>query len=1002
MPLMAHSRRFCSKEYDGISWEQRDAIIRYGSGGVVFQQKGVDVPKGWSDQALNIVAQKYLRGYVDKEGNAGPGRETSVRQLIDRVVETIAGWAGFRLEEGEPAPDGWTKVKVEQTSDGQQHEYQEGAVTREGAIFYRVAHKRPADSLQPRQEVYFQSRADWEAWKDDLKQIVVEQRFCFNSPVWFNVGVDDHPQCSACFIVRMEDYFTTPGVSRSFDPECHGIINAQVKETIIFANGSGSGLNLSRLRSDREFLSGGGRASGPLSFARGLDSWATVVKSGGKTRRAAKMLVMDVDHPNIRDFVHVKAKEERIAKTLIAAGYASDMDGEAYQHAFHQNSNLSARVSDAFMRAVEARGQWPLISRSSHHLSPDLPTALSMVGIKGKTIESVSAYDLMHEISQSCWESGDPGMQFSDTINEWHTCAETEPIFATNPCSEYCFLDETACNLASLNLAKFLKADKTFDADAFSHAVRVGIIAMETLVSNSKYPTANFARMSHKYRTLGIGYANLGGMLMRMGLGYDSDEARFAASVVSSLLCSRAYETSAEMACCIGPFPAYRENSNSVLHVMRRHKEAHQEIRSPKDKQVVEWLSKAKHDAASAWGNVEQACVETLGIRNAQATVIAPTGTIAFMMDCETTGIEPELGLVKYKVLAGGGTLKMVNPLVEEIVSDLGQPLAADLLAHLRDGKSPRTWAKSNNQASLSLASTSWSVLKTSFPPVDDPEFCIPWRAHIEMMAAVQPFISGAISKTVNMPESSTTEDIMGAYTLAWHRGLKCVAIYRDNCKAVQPLSTTAGKADGGGPIETVRAETDSSLLVGARKKLGAHVASVRCKFKIESHKGYLHVGFYEDTWDVAEIFVNLSKLGSSVRGFADQFCRLFSICLQYGVTFEELYEGTIDTTFEPNGIVVDDPDVRSCRSIPDYVVQKVQALVGRAKRTNALPTSVMQEPVAPFTRTMTFEEKVAKAVAAGRPSGKVCARCGGMRVLMLGKCYFCTECNHEEGGCFA
>ena len=993
MPGLTWSRMLSAANdpYAGIEWGTRDAIIMKADGSATFKQNNVEVPKSWSQLALNVVAQKYLRGYIEKDGTPGPGRETSIRQLVDRVVDTIAGWAGYALGDSDTVPEGWTEF------DGRPFDIPNSPGT-------RCCYKRPRETMQKPHEVYFADKKSWEAWRDDLKHLMINQMFCFNSPVEFNVGIAEHPQCAACFILRLEDYFTNE-TGGDFDVDDHGLLAAQVKEGIIFSKGSGSGLNLSRVRSRREWLSGGGRPTGPMSFAKGLDTWASQIKSGGKTRRAAKMLIMDIDHPDIREFIHAKTKEEKVAKTLMEAGYERDMDGEAYQHAFHQNSNVSTRVSDDFMHAVDERSNWELISRSSHFLQ-DKPERVSMIGKKGRVLETVNAYELIQEIGQSCWECGDPGMQFSDTINAWHTCLDTEPIVASNPCSEYLFLDETSCNLGSFNLRLFLKREAqstgqrlVFDIERFVSAVRVCTLAMEVIVSNSKYPTPNFARMSEKYRTLGVGYANLGGMLMELGLSYDSDEGRSIAAAITSLLCAEAYSTSAAIAEQIGPFSAFEENRNSCTNVMMKHLQAAEDLHGHDLSHGGGW-NLLLDEAQRQWGAVVKACRDGKGLRNAQATVLAPTGTIAFMMDCETTGIEPELGLMKFKVLAGGGTLKILNPLVAEILRERGMPenTITELEAHLKAGKSIRTFGENGVWALNEKLS---EVFRTSFPPQsEDREFALPWHAHVKMMAAVQPFISGAISKTVNMPENSTVEDVIGAYTMAWHLGLKAVAIYRDNSKGVQAISTSQG-ADGSTAVPKAMTEKIvQAVHTGKRRNLPAHVPTNRFKFVIDGQKGYLHVGHYPDTGEIAEIFVRMTVTGSTLNGLIDGFCRAFSVGLQYGAPLDDLATGYLESRFEPSGVVEHDSHVRSCRSILDYIAQKLLALDEERQRGGVAAVGIYSVPQVPSVEqkdTVAVEprERIVK-------TGLICRNCQGTNVVMKGHCKVCMTCGSEEGGCYA
>lgn len=970
--------------YAEVQWEKRDALIKYADGKVVFCQKDVLVPSTWSQLATNVVAQKYLRGFLDKEGNPGPNRETSVRQLIDRVVDTIAGWAGYIIGPDDALPEGWT-TETSHTENG---------------VVTTVAHRRPKKTMQAKNEVYFANKKSWEAWRDDLKWLCVHQRFAFNSPVWFNVGLDEHPQCSACFIVKMEDHMSGEQ-DEEFNLDSHGLLAAQVKEGIIFSKGSGSGINLSRVRSSKEWLSSGGRPTGPLSFARGLDTWASQIKSGGKTRRAAKMLILDVDHPDVLDFIRVKSEEEKVAKTLIANGYPGNMDGEAYQHAFHQNSNLSVRLSDEFMTAVSENKDWHLISRSFHNLDAH-ETATSMMGRMGAVLETHKATDIMRHIAQSCWESGDPGLHFSGQINHWHTCADEEPIVASNPCSEYLFLDETACNLASLNLRRFLSEDpqSPFKAREFIAAVRIATIAMEAIVSNSRYPTANFARMSHRYRTIGLGYANLGGMLMDLGIPYDSDFGRNIAAVITSLMCSQSYLMSAQIANELGAFGGYEANKQSVLKVMKQHHEASERLAHVDFPKGACWDLWAD-EATRGWGSVVTACRAGRGLRNAQATVLAPTGTIAFLMDCETTGIEPELGLVKYKVLSGGGTLQIINPLVEMFLARAGlsDEKVRAVAKHLMDGKSIRTADAISELPHPELLS---EIFRTSFPPAtEDKNFSLSWKAHIEMMAAVQPFISGAISKTVNMPESSTVEDVTEAFTYAWKAGLKCVAIYRDNSKAVQAVATTQ-KDDGSSKGETKVVERVVVKTI-EKRSLPPTVPTTRHKFSIDGHKGYLHVGYYPDTWKVAEIFVKLSKTGSTLNGFVDAACKLWSTALQYGAPLSEIAGGFLEHEFEPRGFVEYDPHVRSCRSVLDYIAKKVLALESEAVAIRGLPVHASQPATdASYSHVPAEPEFVDHTDQEPIKVGLTCRNCGRANVAVKGKCKVCLTCGSEEGGCYA
>jgi ribonucleoside-diphosphate reductase alpha chain len=975
--------KFCDNgaPYNSVSWGDRDAVISKIDGTVTFRHNNVKAPTSWSDMAVQVVAQKYLRGKLDAEGNPVPGRETGIDQLIDRVVDTLGEWAGYYTN---------------RTSTG----------------YYQNGPDRALLNDSFKDGVYFDNQTSWQAWKDDLKWLLVNQYLCFNSPVWFNVGVEEWPQCSACFILRLNDWMIGPD-DVEFELDDHGLLAAQVKEGIIFTRGSGSGINLSRVRSSKEWLSSGGKPTGPLSFARGLDAWASSIKSGGKTRRAAKMLILDVDHPNIDEFISVKAEEEKVAKLLIAAGYPGDMDGFAYQHAYHQNSNLSVRASDAFFSAVELGQNWPLISRSSHHLDGGL--IRSMIGLEGRVVETVDAKHLLGKIAEYAWECGDPGIQFHDTINKWHTCAADEPIFASNPCSEYMFIDETSCNLASLNLKKFfpfgnLSGEKV---TRFVEAIRALTIAMDVIVSGARYPTENIRKMSQKYRTLGVGYANLGGLLMSAAIPYDSAPGRAMAAAITSVMTAAVYDQSAALAKVLGPFERWEANRESATRVMQAHRDAASKIDG------FSYDSEIRAVGAELWDHVVSACHNN-GLRNAQATVLAPTGTIAFMMDCETTGIEPELGLIKYKTLSGGGTLKMVNPSLTENLSrwtGLDGARIGKIVDGILAGGSIRKLLGSTMSETLA------QPYRTSFPPDSDPSFSLPWESHVQMMAAVQPFLSGAISKTVNMPRESTPDDIANAYVMAWRMGLKAIAIYRDGSKGVQAVSTKAtadGLTGGEDPARLAKLTEDfgvaqkrldelENLLASGgssiRRKPSKEVHHVRVRFDIDSHRGYLFVGFYEDTGEPCEIFVTLSKTGSALQGFTNAFCVCFSMLLQYGVPLEKLVQQFQDTEFEPKGIIPGDPDVKICRSVVDYIVRKVKAVAQRAGKWHLVEVEEMPDDEVNFVQLEFAHAEPPTSIPAtttGTPrrSGRVC-RCGSFDVQIVGKCLICRTCGSEDGGCF-
>src|SRR6201987_2686091 len=677
--------------FDAVEWEKRTAQIGNEKGVTIFKQENVEVPKNWSQTATNIVASKYFHG---KPGT--PEREGSVRQLIGRVVDTVVRWG----EEGG----------------------------------------------------YFANEASRDAFRDELTHLLVEQKMSFNSPVWFNVGVQPKPQCSACFI-------------NSVDDSMESIMALTRRQGMLFKWGSGTGTNFSTLRGSKETLSGGGIASGPVSFMKGFDAFAGVIKSGGKTRRAAKMVILNIDHPDIVEFIECKMKEERKAQVLIEQGYDSAIDGEAYASVFFQNANHSVRVTDEFMRAAEEDRDW--WTRNVND---------------GKACDQYRAKDLLKEMAKSAWQCGDPGMQYDTTINRWHTCKATARINASKPCSEYMFLDDTACNLASLNLMKYLGANGQFDTEGFRHAVDVTITAQEILVDNASYPTERIARNSHDYRPLGLGYANLGALLMSLALPYDSDGGRDFCGAITALMTGEAYAQSARIAERMGPFGGYLRNRDSMLDVIRMHRDALRPIKEDHVQADLFLAAQESWDDAVALG-------ERFGYKNSQVSVLAPTGTIGFMMDCDTTGIEPDLALVKQKRLVGGGVIKIVNNTVPQALMKLGSsPEQVSEIVDYIDANGTIEGAPGFKPEHL-------EVFDCSLAPMGGGR-SISWRGHLRMMAAAQPFISGAISKTINMPEESTVEDIMEAYTESWKFGLKAVAIYRDNSKRSQPLSAAGKKED--------------------------------------------------------------------------------------------------------------------------------------------------------------------------------------------------------------
>jgi ribonucleoside-diphosphate reductase alpha chain len=814
-------RYFTAPGDDGfanIEWELRTAAITGENGKMVFEQKDVEVPKSWSQTATNVVVQKYFRGVMGT-----PDRERSVRQLISRVADTITGWG---------------------KKDG-----------------------------------YFADDESARVFNAELKHLLVQQKMSFNSPVWFNVGIEAEPQCSACFINSVED---TMG----------SILTLAKTEGMLFKYGSGTGTNLSPIRSSKELLNGGGTASGPVSFMRGFDAFAGVIKSGGKTRRAAKMVILNVDHPDVDEFIWCKSKEEKKAWTLIDAGYDGSFDGEAYKSVFFQNSNNSVRVTDDFMEAVQKDNDWALRSPRD-----------------GSVVQTVKARDLWRDIATAAWECGDPGLQYDTTVNAWHTSAGTARINASNPCSEYMYLDDSACNLASLNLRKFVGAEGSpnageFDVESFRQAVATTIIGQEIIVGNAKYPTERIRDNSHRFRPLGLGYANLGALLMSRGLPYDSAPARAYAGAITSIMTGWAYRTSATISRDVtGPFDGYKENVEPFIGVMRKHRRA-------VDKIDASFVPADMMDAArDAWDQT-LSIGAAFGYRNGQATVLAPTGTIGFMMDCDTTGIEPDIALIKYKRLVGGGMIKIVNNTITEALAKLG-------------------YDEAQTKAIVEYIDTEETIegapgLKPEHLPVFDCAFraangtrSIHFQGHIRMMAAAQPFISGAISKTVNLPAESTIEDVQDAYMESWKQGLKAVAIYRDGCKRTQPLSTS--KTDPGLAKAGAVAEAPTSGPPAAvRKKLPDERQSLTHKFSIAGHEGYIHVGLYE-TGEPGEIFVKMAKEGSTISGLMDSFATAISLALQHGVPVRLLCDKFARTRFEPYGYT-ENPDIPRASSIMDYL----------------------------------------------------------------------------------
>ena len=887
--------------FEEVEWEIRDAVIpNYKEGGYAFEQRNVEFPKSWSQNATNIVAQKYFRGQLES-----PERESSVRQMIGRVVDTIREWG--------------------------------------------------------RKDGYFAADADAQTFSDELTHLLVTQKAAFNSPVWFNVGHEEKPQCSACFILSVEDRMSS-------------ILNWYVEEGTIFKGGSGSGINLSPLRSSKEHLAGGGTASGPVSFMRGADASAGTIKSGGKTRRAAKMVVLNVDHPDIRDFIWCKAVEERKARVLRDAGFDMDLDGKDAYSMQYQNANNSVRVTDEFMRAYLEDRDWKL-----------------KAVLTSEAVEAVRARDLMREISQAAWECADPGMQFDTTVNDWHTCPASGRINASNPCSEYMHLDNSACNLASLNLLKFLDDDGNFDITGFKHAVDVVFTAQEIIVGNSSYPTEKIERNAKAFRQLGLGYANLGALLMARGLSYDSDAGRAWAGAITALMTGWAYRASAKIAEQMGPFAGYAPNRDAMLRVMRKHRAAADQIDANLIPEGLLQAAKSSWDEAIALG-------EEHGYRNAQASVLAPTGTIGLMMDCDTTGIEPDLALVKTKKLVGGGTMQIVNQTVPRALRKLGysddqvQSIVSYIAEHNTVAEAP--------------------FMKEEHYPVFDCSMGdrpIHYMGHVKMMAAAQPFISGAISKTVNMPEHVTVEEVEQLYVEGWRLGLKAVAIYRDNCKVAQPLSADKKKgAKAGEPVVELPGQP-------IRRRLPQNRPARTISFTVGDAEGYITAGEYPGD-GIGEIFLTVSKQGSTLSGVMDAFAIAVSLGLQYGVPLEAFAGKFVNMRFEPSGIT-NDPDIRFASSIVDYVFRRlaleylsgekraglgVQSIEERKEYVNGQleanggSASAGDDPGQPRLIQLS-DVPVAEKPGARVLDAPLCYSCGS-KMQPAGSCYVCSTCGSTSG----
>jgi ribonucleoside-diphosphate reductase alpha chain len=883
--------------FEEVEWELRDAFIP-GKDKAVFDQKGVEFPKFWSQTATNIVAQKYFRGKM-----GSPERETSVKQMISRVVDTIGGWG------------------------------------RAGG--------------------YFIDDEEADTFEAELKAILVNQYASFNSPVWFNVGFEATPQCSACFILSVDD-------------SMESILDWIRREGIIFRGGSGAGVNLSHLRSSKEQLSKGGYASGPVSFMRGADASAGTIKSGGKTRRAAKMVVLDIDHPDVEHFIWCKAHEEEKARVLEQAGYDMALDSEHWASIQYQNANNSVRVTDAFMEAAEAGAEWNLTARTD-----------------GSVVDTVDARDLLRQIAEAAWRCADPGVQYDTTINAWHTSPNSGRINASNPCSEYMHLDNSACNLASLNLMKFRSEEGELDLDAFQHAVDVVFLAQEIVVGYSSYPTPEIEANAKAYRELGLGYANLGALLMARGLPYDSDEGRAYAAAITALMTGRAYRKSAEIAARMGPHAGYQPNTAAMLGVIAKHRAAVGNIQHAES--VPDDLLSA---ARQSWDDALN-LGEVHGFRNAQATVLAPTGTISFMMDCDTTGVEPDFSLVKSKKLVGGGEITIVNKTVPMALDKLGYaPAEIDEIVAFIDERNSIVGAP---------------YVKSEHYPVFDcaiGDRAIHHSGHVKMMGGVQPFISGAISKTVNLPEQVTVDEVAQLIAEAWRLGVKAIAVYRDNCKVAQPLS---GQSSSRGAEDAQVPATPPTPLT-QRRRLPEDRTEIGRKFRVGDYEGYIHVGLYEDG-SPGDIFVDIAKDGTTMAGLMNSLMIAVSMGLQYGVPPEVYVSKLSHMRFEPSGLT-NDTDIRNAKSIVDYIFRwfgkkfltpeqqeeagilspEVKArLAERYANGGALPGSepgaVVHDAPPPGQTALfnSWEDAVE------------CAKCGG-RMVRTGSCYTCRDCGTNTG----
>jgi len=903
--------------FDTVTWELRDSrITNYRDGSVAFEQLGVEVPSTWSVNATNILAQKYFRGTLGT-----PERETSLKQVANRVVDTITAWG---LKDG-----------------------------------------------------YFVSTEEAEIFRDELKYLIIHQKAAFNSPVWFNIGVKGVPQqASACFILAVED---------SMD----SILNWYTEEGTIFKGGSGAGVNLSKIRSSKELLKGGGTASGPVSFMRGADASAGTIKSGGKTRRAAKMVMLDVDHPDIGDFIWCKAIEERKARVLRDAGFDMDLDGADSFSIQYQNANNSVRVTDEFMQAVLDDAEWPLRARN------------------GEVVETISAKELFREISLAAWECADPGLQYDTTINDWHTTPNAGKINGSNPCSEYMHLDNSACNLASLNLMTFLNDDDSFDVESFKAAVEVVFTGQEILVGNADYPTKAIGENTINYRELGIGYANLGALLMAEGLPYDSDAGRAWAGAITALMTGHAYATSAKTAARMGPFAGYAADEAGMLRVLRKHQAAASTIN---EDLVPEDLLSA---AQESWDRAVD-LAEQYGVRNSQASVLAPTGTIGLLMDCDTTGIEPDLGLVKTKKLVGGGTMSIVNQTIPRALAKLGysQEAIDSIVAYIDLNKTI--------VGAPGLAADHLPVFACSMG-----DNTIHYSGHVRMMGAAQPFLSGAISKTVNLPQEATIEEVEQLHIDAWRLGVKAVAIYRDNCKVGQPLSTTKkdGEENESAPaahahdldgkiaeleaaLANERARANTVVVGAVRERLPRRRRSSTFAFRVADCEGYVTVGEYDDGRP-GEVFIKVSKQGSTLAGIMDAFSISISLGLHHGVPLATYVRKYVNMKFEPAGIT-DDAELRIATSLVDYVFRRLALdylTLGEREELGVLSSDERTQPTLPGV------EEVATPTAGINPApaaptlisraeqadAPYCYSCGDS-MQRAGSCYVCSSCGTTSG----